>query len=192
MRRTNLFLSLFKGGLGLMNLELKIKIQRFLFFRDQINPVLTRALKRLGGRYLPSWIASTEEASMQAPVPRFFKEINEAIHFFHARFSWDYLIQVNRKRLYWDTVDLVIPPPLYRPPQRNSEGSRVFKKLRKYSIKTSIKDFFVKFHVEVLPVKTWLESRVLCSMVDQLCTVSFPGDFATCFSVVYKCGNTLV
>uniref|UniRef100_A0A4D5RIU9 Putative tick transposon n=1 Tax=Ixodes scapularis TaxID=6945 RepID=A0A4D5RIU9_IXOSC len=159
MRRTNLFLSLFKGGLGLVNLELKIKVQRFLFFRDQINPVSTRALKRLGGRYLPSWIVSTEEASMKAPVLRFYKEINDAIHFFHARFSWDYLIQVNRKRLYWDTVDLVIPPPMYRPPPGNSEGSSVFKKLRKFPVKTSIKDFFVKFHVEVLPVKTWLERK---------------------------------
>ncbi|CAN8019831.1 unnamed protein product [Ixodes persulcatus] len=124
-----------------------------------MDPVTTGALKRLGGRYLPSWIVSTEEASMKAPVLRFFKDINEAIDFFHARFSWDYVIQENRKRLYWDTVDLVIPPPLYRPPQGNSEGSRVLNKLRKYPVKTSNKDFFVKFHVEALPVKTWLESK---------------------------------
>lgn len=159
MRRTNLFLSLSKGGMGLVNLELKIKVNRFLFFRDQIHPVLARSLKCLGGRYLSAWQVSTEEASRRAPVLRFYKEIEDAITFFQSRFSWDYLIQANRKKLYWDTIDLVIPPPMYRSPPESVEGSTVFKKLRKYPVKTCIKDFFVKFHTEVLPVKTWLENK---------------------------------
>ncbi|CAN8006644.1 unnamed protein product [Ixodes hexagonus] len=158
-RRTNLFLSLFKGGLGLVNLELKLKVQRFLFFRDQLNPVIARSFKCLGGRYLAAWQVSTEEASPRAPLLRFYREVEDAIDFFQSRFSWDYLMQVNRKTLYWDTIDQVIPPPLYRPPDGSLGESPVFKRLRKYPVKTSTKDFFVKFHMEVLPVKTWLENK---------------------------------
>ncbi|CAN8006964.1 unnamed protein product [Ixodes hexagonus] len=159
MRRTNLFLNLSKGGLGLVNLEIKAKVQRFLFFRDQVNPVMTRSLKSLGGQYLISWQVSTEEATVRAPVLRFYREVEEAINFFHRRFSWDYLVQVNRKKLYWDALEMVIPPPLYRSLYGGLEESTVFKSLRKYPVRTATKDFFVKFYIEVLSVKTWLESK---------------------------------
>lgn len=35
MRRSNLFVSPFKGGLGLVNLDIKLRVQRFLFFREK-------------------------------------------------------------------------------------------------------------------------------------------------------------
>ncbi|CAN7992267.1 unnamed protein product [Ixodes hexagonus] len=54
---------------------------------------------------------------------------------------------------------MVIPPLLYRSLYGGLEESTVFKSLRKYPARTATKDFFVKFHIEVLSVKTWLESK---------------------------------
>ncbi|CAN7981163.1 unnamed protein product [Ixodes pacificus] len=77
------------------------------------------------------------------------------MEFFKARFSEEYLKKVNRKTLYWDTLDLLTPPPLYRVVDRSNVESDVFQRLRRYPVKTSTKNFFARFHFEVLPVKTW-------------------------------------
>lgn len=159
MRRPNLFLSPYKGGLGLVNLEIKLKVQRFLLFRDNKNLVLERALLQLGGRYLEEWQARTGEPANRAPILRYYKEIELAVRYFEQRFSWEYLMKVNRKHLYWNTIDSITPPPLYRSAFENSLCSNVFKRLRKYPVRTSTKDFFVKFHCEVLSVKTWLVNK---------------------------------
>ncbi|CAN7939239.1 unnamed protein product [Ixodes hexagonus] len=125
MRRDNLFLSQKKGGLGLVNVELKLKVQRFLFFLDQKDPLIVSSFKNLGGRFLRPWVDG-ETGNSCSRVLKFYKEIAAAIEFFKARFSEEYLKKVNRKTLYWDTLDLLTPPPLYRVVDGSSVESDVF------------------------------------------------------------------
>lgn len=159
MRRANIFISQAKGGFGVVNLEIKLKVQRFLFFRDQRNSVIVRSFVKLGGRFLAPWLVVTLEGATSSAVLRFYKEIADAIKFFEARFSRQYLSKVKRKALYWDTIDTVFPPPLYRSFQGTSEKSTVFKRLRNYPVRKAAMDFFICFHTEVLPVKTWQEKK---------------------------------
>lgn len=139
---------------------MKLKVQRFLLFLDKTTTTIAGALKTLGRRYLDPWLVpSQEDAPKRTPELRYYREIELAIRFFQDRFSWEYLMKVKRKQLYWDTIDTIIPPPLYRSVTARSGGSNVFKRLPKYPVKTAVKDFFVKFHMEVLPVKPWLEQK---------------------------------
>lgn len=89
----------------------------------------------------------------------FYKEIGAAVSFFETRYSWDYLCRVKRKKLYWDTMNGMLPPPFYRPPALTKDAHNVFKRIRKLYIPTSTKDLFVRFHCEVLPVKAWLAKK---------------------------------
>ncbi|XP_029824633.2 uncharacterized protein LOC115310409 [Ixodes scapularis] len=52
-----------------------------------------------------------------------------------------------------------MPPPMYRQMFPGCEKSDVFKRLSLYPVRPGIKDFFVRFHTEVLPVKTWEEQK---------------------------------
>ncbi|KAM7306341.1 hypothetical protein ISCGN_010064 [Ixodes scapularis] len=159
MRRTNIFVNQAKGGFGVANLEIKLKVQRFLFFRDQRNSVIVQSFVKLGGRLLAPWLVVTQEGATSAAILRFYKEIAAAIKFFEARFSRQYLSKVKRKTLYWDTVDTVFPPPLYRSFLGTDVESTVFKRLRSYPVRKAAIDFFISFHTEVLPVKTWQEKK---------------------------------
>lgn len=160
-RRTNLFISPHKGGLGLISIDTKLKVHRFMLFRDKKVPMSAAAFLKLGGCYLSSWldISNSDAAAKKAPVLRYYKEIAEAVKFFESRFSKDYLSKVKRKRLYWDTIDLVMPLPLYRSGFSEADGSDVFRRLRRYPVRQGIKDLFIRFHMEVLPVKTWEENK---------------------------------
>lgn len=89
---------------------------------------------------------------------RFYKEIERALKTFHAMFSDEYLAKVKRRRLYWDALELLTPVPMYRANLRDTSSS-VFKRLSFYPVQTGTKDFFFKFHTEVLPVKTWLDKK---------------------------------
>ncbi|CAN7943482.1 unnamed protein product [Ixodes hexagonus] len=156
MRRQNLFICKKKGGLGLVNLEIKLKVQRFLVFRDRgKHPVMEAALRALGGQYLAPILGEAEEMPVRTSTLRYYREIKDAVKFFEQRFSWEYLNKVKRKRLYWDVIDLTMPPPLYRQMFPKSEISDVFKRLMMYPVRPGTKYFFVRFHTEVLPVKTW-------------------------------------
>ncbi|CAN7942975.1 unnamed protein product, partial [Ixodes hexagonus] len=107
--------------------------------------------------------------------------------FFLVHFSWEYLLTVTRKKLYWDTLTLVLPVPLYRQCASAPSPSDVFKQLRRLPVPTSSKDFFVRFHVEVLPVKVWLDKKgffVPWSLNCALC-----GATETLHHVFVECSN---
>ncbi|CAN7976889.1 unnamed protein product [Ixodes persulcatus] len=103
-RRDNLFLHKESGGLGLVNIVIKLNVQRFLLFRNAKEPTLLSALHHLGFPYLGRWMVSTSGRTARAATLRFYSEIAEAIQFFSALFSWDYLTTVAKRKLYWDTV----------------------------------------------------------------------------------------
>lgn len=158
MRRDNLFLSQKKGGLGLVNVELKLKVHRFMFFRSQRNDIVLSSFRVLGGNFLGEWLEG-EAGSSRSRILKFYKEIEAAIKFFKDRFSDEYLDKVKRKTLYWDTLDMLIPVPLYRMWGGTAVESDVFKRLRRYPVRTATKNFFLRLHLRVLPVKTWLVQK---------------------------------
>ncbi|CAN8010014.1 unnamed protein product, partial [Ixodes pacificus] len=187
MRRSNLFWSLESGGFGLVNVTLKLYVQRFLFFRDQRDPIFTTALHCLGYGDLQQWMVSTTSRATTSRHLRYYKEVADSIRFFLVHFSWEYLLTVKRKTLYWDTVSAVLPVPLYRQRVNAPNSSDVFKQLRKLPVPTSSKDFFVRFHVEVLPVKVWLDKKgffVPWSLNCALC-----GATETLHHVFVECSN---
>lgn len=59
MRRSNFFCSLERGGLGLVNVELKLTIPRLLYFLDRRESFLGAATQGLGARQLAPWLATT-------------------------------------------------------------------------------------------------------------------------------------
>ncbi|CAN7978534.1 unnamed protein product, partial [Ixodes persulcatus] len=159
MRRQNLFLSLAKGGLGLINIGLKLVIHRFLFFRDQQDPFILSAFHHLGASQLLAWQVTTATPTPFSRVLFFYKEIAQSIRLLQNTFSWDFLLKTNRKQLYWATVSALIPPPLYRPLTNLPTDNDVFHRLKCLPVATSSKDFFFKFHTEVLPVKVWQQAK---------------------------------
>ncbi|KAM7302688.1 uncharacterized protein ISCGN_018196 [Ixodes scapularis] len=158
MRRNNLFLSQKKGGLGLVNVELKLRVHRFLFFRDHKSAFILSAFRELGGACLNPWLEGATGVA-RSRVLKFYKELADAIQFFEARFSREYLDKVKRKRLYWDTLESMTPPPLYRISAEGVCKSDVFQRLRRNPVKMGSKKFFLRLHWEVLPVKTWLVKK---------------------------------
>lgn len=159
MRRSNLFWSLKKGGAGVVNIVIKLRVQRFIYFRDQKDPFLRAAIQVLGSGHLNKWTATSSEIFRRSPGLSFYKEVAEALHFFESRFSWDYLATVKKRKLYWDTIALVLPTPLYRRCQHPKGTEGVLKTVRRLKIPTSSKNLFFRFHWETLPVKTWLKRK---------------------------------
>ncbi|XP_077527916.1 uncharacterized protein LOC144139456 [Haemaphysalis longicornis] len=158
MRRSNLFLSLAKGGLGLVNVEVKLKVQRYLFFRRQNRPLMLNSFAKLGCGFLRDWLKDAG-VGPRSRVLKFYRELEQAVRFFEERFSRDYLMEVKRKSLYWDTIDMLFPAPLYRSRMDSTLVSDVLKRLPRLPVKVAVKDFFIRFHVEVLPVKPWLANK---------------------------------
>ncbi|XP_064464737.1 uncharacterized protein LOC135376089 [Ornithodoros turicata] len=159
MRRTNLFCSLKRGGLGLVNLEIKMKVQRFLYFRDNSDPFLRSGLQALGGDHLSRWTVLAGCYLGKKHVRAFYREVAAAARFFEQRFSWEYLCTVKKKNLYWDTIETVLPDPLYRHPGLSPLAENVLRRLRRFPVPTGTKDMFIRFHCEVLPVKVWLRKK---------------------------------
>lgn len=157
MRRTNLFHPLERGGLGLVNISAKLLVQRFLYFRDQRVPLLRAALQIHGAPFLMPWIVTSISIRQGGPPLLFYKEIARAVEFFTKRFSWDYLLVAKRKRLYWDTIDSLFPAPRYREPDMLK--SDVLQRVRKMPVTTGVKNVFVMFHTETLPVKVWQQNK---------------------------------
>lgn len=159
MRRSNLYWSPEAGGLGLVNVELKITVQRFLFFREQRDGFLRAAVQSVGALHLSLWLATTATMSHGARATAFYKEVARAVALLEERFSWEYLLAVRPRRLYWDLVEQELPPPLYRQPPAGVAISDVLKRVRKLPVPTGTKDFFFRFHTGVLPVKARQEER---------------------------------
>ncbi|CAN8017417.1 unnamed protein product [Ixodes persulcatus] len=72
-----------------------------------------------------------------------------------------YLMTASRKKLYWDTLEGLLPAPLYRTVPSPQCASGLFKQVRKLPVPATSMDFFVRLHLGVLPVKVWLDDREL-------------------------------
>lgn len=159
MRRTNLFLCLEEGGFGLVNAMLKKMVQRLQFFRRRKDDFLEAAVQELGAAHLKKWVVSTGRQIKTSRVPSFYKEVAEALTFFEARYSWEYLQTTKVKKIYWDTLTAMLSPAPYRSINDPQKGRDVLRRVRKLPVPTSSKDFFTKLHCEVLPVKQWLQGK---------------------------------
>ncbi|CAN8002270.1 unnamed protein product [Ixodes hexagonus] len=186
-RRENLFLHQEGGGLGLVNIVLKLHVQRFLLFRDAKDPVFLSALHHLGFPHLGRGMVTTSGRTTKAAALRFYSEIAASIEFFLARFSWDYLATAGKRKLYWDTISVTFPPPLYRPPPVPDGTAGLLKLVRRLPVSAASKYFFVHMHLEVLPVKAWMHRRgsfVPWSLNCDLC-----GATETTQHVLVECSN---
>ncbi|KAM7313996.1 hypothetical protein ISCGN_003781 [Ixodes scapularis] len=162
MERTwcsNLFLSSVVGGLGLVNVVLKLHVQNFVLFRDRRDPLFLSALHHLGNPYLGRWMVSTTGRTTRGAGLRFYAEIAASVEFFQVYFSSEYLLAASRKTLYWDTLAIVLPVPLYKMKPVPLSAAGLFKRVRRFLVPAPTKDFFVPHHLEVLPVKVWLDAR---------------------------------
>lgn len=191
MRRTNTFWPLEAGGLNVVNLAIKIHVQRFLYFRDEARPEIRAAFQVLGTGHLARWIVSTSDTgNQQLSGLGFYKEIRTSLSFFEARYSWEYLSTVKRKALYWDTVRSVFPPPLYRQGFEDRAGGDVLKRIRKLPVPTSTKDFFVRFHIEVLPVASWLKIKGFLVPREARCDIC--GQEETLRHALFDCSSAVL
>ncbi|CAN8033127.1 unnamed protein product [Ixodes persulcatus] len=64
-----------------------------------------------------------------------------------------------KEKLRWDTLEVLLPAPLYRTVPAPQCASGLFKQVRKLPVPATSKDFFVRLHLGVLPVKLWLDNR---------------------------------
>lgn len=155
--RTNLFLRVRNGGLGLSHLFLRQVVNRFSFFRDVKNPFLYTVCQLRLGRHLPNMVVST--GSLPGGVYGFLREVVVSCRFLSARFSLEYLSEVNRKKLYKDLCDVVLPVPLYRSLYGAGHGHNVLKRVKAMLIPSGVKTFFFKLHTGTLTVKPWMAER---------------------------------
>ncbi|CAN8026788.1 unnamed protein product [Ixodes persulcatus] len=185
MRRDNLFVSQKKGGLGFVNVELKLKAQRFLFFRDQGNPLVISGFKELGGSFLGPWLEG-DTGDFRVRVLKFYQKIAAAKEFFRAHFSDEYLQKkVKKKSLHWDTVDLLISPPLYRSFPGSADKSDVFRRFRRYLVRTAVKNLFSTLPFRSTAVKTWLVKKGFFEPWQQIVRcVRFPKHLNMCICTV--------
>ncbi|KAM7299267.1 alpha-(1,6)-fucosyltransferase-like, partial [Ixodes scapularis] len=70
----------------------------------------------------------------------------------------------SRKKLYWDTLEVLLPAPLYRTVSAPQSASGLFKQVRKLPVQATSKDFFVRLHLRA-PAGGTCESRCLESGV---------------------------
>lgn len=159
MRRTNIFWSPEAGGLGLVNVELKLTVQRFMFFRDRRDGFLQAALQSVGSLHLAPWLATTALLTHGARATGFYREVAGAVALLQGLFSWEYLCVAKPKKLYWDLVEQTFPPPMYRAPPLGRLKSDVLRRVRKLPVPTGSKDFFFRLHTGVLPTKARQEER---------------------------------
>lgn len=173
--RTNLFLRVRNGGLGLSHLFLRQVVNRFSFFRDVKNPFLYTVCPLRLGRHLPNMVVST--GSLPGGVYGFLREVVVSCRFLSARFSLEYLSEVNRKKLYKDLCDVVLPVPLYRSLYGAGHGHNVLKRVKAMLIPSGVKTFFFKLHTGTLTVKPWMAERVFfCSLGHPLYNMQKGGD----------------
>ncbi|KAM7304033.1 hypothetical protein ISCGN_013933 [Ixodes scapularis] len=98
-------------------------------------------------------MVSTTGRTTRGASLRFYAEIAASVEFFLVQFSLEYLLAASHKTLYWDTLAIVLPVPLYRMESVPLCAAGLFKRVRRFPVPASTKDFFVRLHLEVLPVK---------------------------------------
>lgn len=69
------------------------------------------------------------------------REVVLSCCFVSVRFSWEYLCQVNRKKLYKDVWDVVFPEPMYYLIYRVGRGKGGLKRVKRMQVPPSIKIF---------------------------------------------------
>lgn len=157
--RTNLFRRVRDGGLGLAHLFVRQIVNRFLFLRDVKDPTLRTICQLRLGRALPDIIVTSNV--IPGGLHGFMREVVLSCRFLAVRFSWGYLCQVNRKKLYKDVCDVVLPEPMYRLIYRVGRGKDVLKRVKRMQVPPSVKTFFFKLHTGTLSVKTWMAEKDL-------------------------------
>lgn len=156
--RMNLFRPVKLGGLGLAHLFLRQLVSRFIFLRDQNDPFLRTVMQLRLQRLIPGFIVASCE-NICGPVIGYLREVIASYRMLSARFTHEYLGTVNKKKLYMDLVESVLPVPLYRFPHLGGPGQDVLKRVKKMPVLPSVKTFFFKLHTNTLPVKTWLSDK---------------------------------
>ncbi|XP_077512223.1 uncharacterized protein LOC144123231 [Amblyomma americanum] len=156
--RTNLFLSVKRGGLGLVHLFLRQVVSRFIFLRDQRDPFLRTVMQVRLQRLLPEIVVSCCEGICGA-LNGYMREVVLSFRLLYARFSLEYLCNVSKKELYKNLVETVLPIPIYRLPHRGGPGQDVLKRIKRTPVKPTVKTFFFNLHCNTLPVKTWLHEK---------------------------------
>lgn len=155
--RTNLFLRVRNGGLSLSHLFLRQVVNRYLFLRDVKHPFLHTVCQLRLGKHLPNMVVSA--GSMPGGVHGFLREVVVSCRFLMARFSLQYLSEVNRKKLYKDLCSVVLPVPLYRSLYREGIGNKVLKRVKAMLVPSGVKTFFFKLHTGTLTVKPWMAEK---------------------------------
>lgn len=158
--RTNLFRSARNGGIGLVHLFLRQVVSRFIFLRDQKDDFLRTVLQVRLCHALPEFVVSTS-TFQRVGLRGFLYEVVRAFQFLKVRFSLEYLSVVDRKRLYKDLVDTVLPIPLYRSLYCEGPGKDVLKRVKRMPVRPTVKTFFFQLHSGTLPVKPWLQEKGL-------------------------------
>lgn len=157
--RTNLFRRVRDGGLSLSHLFLRQIVNRFLYLRNVQDPFLRTVCQMRLASALPEFVVSS--VRLEGRPQGYFKEIVESFRFLKARFSFEYLSTVSRKKLYKDLCDVVLPVPLYRTQYYAGTWSKVLKRVKGMPVRPGVKTFFFKLHAGVLPVKTWMSDKGL-------------------------------
>ncbi|XP_054919789.2 uncharacterized protein [Dermacentor andersoni] len=155
--RTNLFVSVKSGGLGLAHLFLRQVVSRFMFLRDQSDPFLRSVMQVRLQRLLPGRIVSCD--NMCGAVTGYLREVVLSCKMLEVRFSPEYLCNVNKKKLYKALVDVMLPVPIYRTPHFGGPGQDILKRVKNMPVRPVVKTFFFKLHSGTLPVKTWLHDK---------------------------------
>lgn len=158
MSRSNLFLSVKSGGLGLVHLFLKQVVSRFLFLRDQSDSFVRTIIQVRMRDALPDYIVSSSGVR-RSRLRGFLREVVWSFQFLKVRFSLEYLSGVSRKQLYKDVIDICLPVPVYRSMGVAGTARNVLKRVRNMPVKASTKSFFFQLHTGTLPVKPWLQER---------------------------------
>lgn len=158
--RTNLFRSLKSGGVGLLHLFLKQVVSRFFFLRDQRDTFLSTMLQVRLRDVLPDFVVSSRGTGRRS-VRGFLSEVVGALNILRVRFTLEYLSSVSKKKLYKDLLDVMLPVPHYRAIYLDDVCSDVLKRVKKMSVRPSVKTFFFKLHSGTLPVKPWLQEKGL-------------------------------
>lgn len=186
--RMNLFKRVKDGGLGLSHLFVKQLVNRFTFFRDVRDPFLRTMCQLRLSKHLPAYVVSN--SSMPGSLRGYLREVVDSVRFLSVRFSNDYLFSVSRKKLYRDTLDMIIPVPMYRAINSGGQGHDVLKRVKKMQVQPGTKSFFFKLHTGTLPVRGFLQEKGFylpwganCLICKQLETIDHV--FLHCWEGVY-------
>lgn len=92
---------------------------------------------------------------------RFSKIFVDSDRFLIARYSMEYLLNLTGKKLSQDLVHSLFPDPLYRSLRSDKSGQDVLAGVPKMYMPPHVNTFLFKLHSGTLPVKVWMDKRVI-------------------------------